>query len=219
MLLNLSDNANGEVADADSILTDIAVPEIDISAVGVVVDKRKDLFCPEKRAAWDKSEEARCDFSRHPSLTRRNGVLFISLWKKTLYGRTLSEIKGDDDMIEFFANEMTLFISDFLGKNLSLGNWGICTTPRRRHKERNFASLISAAIGNKLSIPYYDDVARCRTLQRINAVFTLNFMPDVPNLIVFDDFVTTGSTLGAMKEMLSCYDKNILYVAGINNKL
>lgn len=219
MLINLSDNANGEVADANRILSDIAVPEIDIPAVGVVVDKRKDLFCPEKRAAWDNSEEARCDFSRHPSLTRRNGVFFLSLWKKTLYGRTLSEIKGDDDMIEFFSNEMSLFISALLGNNLSLGNWGICTTPRRRHKEHNFASLISASIGKKLSIPYYDDVARCRTRQRINAVFTLNILPDVPNLIVFDDFVTTGSTLGAMKEMLTPYKKNILYVAGINNKL
>lgn len=219
MLLNLSDNANGEVADANRILSDIAVPEIDIPAVGVVVDKRKDLFCPEKRAAWDNSEEARCDFSRHPSLTRRNGVLFLSLWKKTLYGRTLSEIKGDDDMIEFFAKEMFLFISALLGNNLSRGNWGICTTPRRRHKEHNFASLISASIGKKLSIPYYDDVARCRTRQRLNAVFTLNILPDVPNLIVFDDFVTTGSTLGAMKEMLTPYKKNILYVAGINNKL
>lgn len=219
MLLNLSDNANGEVADANRILSDIAVPEIDIPAVGVVVDKRKDLFCPEKRAAWDNSEEARCDFSRHPSLTRRNGVFFLSLWKKTLYGRTLSEIKGDDDMIEFFAKEMFLFISALLGNNLSRGYWGICTTPRRRHKEHNFASLISASIGKKLSIPYYDDVARCRTRQRINAVFTLNILPDVPNLIVFDDFVTTGSTLGAMKEMLSPYKKNILYVAGINNKL
>ena len=62
-------------------------------------------------------------------------------------------------------------------------------------------------------------MAFCHSRQRINAVFTLNLLPEEPNVIVFDDFVTTGSTLKAMKELLLPLGKNLLFVSGINNKL
>lgn len=40
-----------------------------------------------------------------------------------------------------------------------------------------------------------------------------------PNVIVFDDFVTTGSKLLAMKNLLQEHGKNPVFFAGINNKL
>lgn len=40
-----------------------------------------------------------------------------------------------------------------------------------------------------------------------------------PNVIVFDDFVTTGSTLLAMKNLLNEHQKNTVFITGINNKL
>ncbi|MDE7397221.1 MAG: phosphoribosyltransferase, partial [Muribaculum sp.] len=93
------------------------------------------------------------------------------------------------------------------------------TSPKRRHKEHNFASLICEDIHKRLDIPFYEDVAFCRTRQRINAVFDLNRLPEEPNVIVFDDFVTTGSTLKGMYDLLLPYNKTLLFVAGINNKL
>lgn len=59
----------------------------------------------------------------------------------------------------------------------------------------------------------------CHSRQRINAVFSLNVLPQEPNVIVFDDFVTTGSTLKGMNELLRPLGKTLLFVAGINNKL
>ena len=82
-----------------------------------------------------------------------------------------------------------------------------------------FASLICMEIHERLKIPFYEDVAFCHSRQRINAVFTLNRLPDEPNVIVFDDFVTTGSTLRGMHELLLPYNKTLLFIAGINNKL
>ena len=70
-----------------------------------------------------------------------------------------------------------------------------------------------------LDIPFYEDVAFCHTKQRVNAVFELNILPKEPNIIVFDDFVTTGQTLLAMKKLLQGYSKNLFFVSPVNNKL
>lgn len=179
----------------------------------------RDIFAVQSRKGWDKSFEARCNFDYRPRLTRRAGVWFLSLWQKSLMGRTLTEIKSDPTEIPHFAVAVSNFLIDVLGSALPSGLWCICTTPKRRHKERNFATLVSMEIADRLSIPFYEDVALCRSRQRVNAVFDLNVLPAEPNVIVFDDFVTTGSTLCAMKNLLSPLGKNILFVTGINNKL
>lgn len=53
----------------------------------------------------------------------------------------------------------------------------------------------------------------------MNAVFTVNVVPNEQNIICFDDFVTTGQTLHSMKVALEPHHKNILFLAEINNKL
>ena len=179
----------------------------------------RDIFAVHSRKGWDKTLEARCDFDYRPRLTRRVGVWFLSLWQKSLMGRTLTEIKSDPAEIPHFADAVSDFLLELLGPSMASGLWCVCTTPKRRHKERNFASLVSMEIARRLGIPFYEDVALCRNRQRVNAVFDLNVLPAEPNIIVFDDFVTTGSTLGAMHRLLSPLGKNLLFVAGINNKL
>lgn len=188
-------------------------------ALGEPASPRRDIFAVERRRQWDKSTEARCNFEFRPRMTPRAGVWFLSLWQKSIMGRTLTEIKSDPAEIPHFADAVSDFLVKLLGPALPSGHWCICTTPKRRHKIRNFASLICDRIHRNLGIPFYEDVAFCRSRQRINAVFTLNLLPEEPNVIVFDDFVTTGSTLRGMHELLLPYGKNMLFVAGINNKL
>ena len=53
----------------------------------------------------------------------------------------------------------------------------------------------------------------------MNAVFTLNVLPKEANLIVLDDFVTTGQTLASMRRLLEEHGKNLVFFTGINNKL
>ena len=198
---------------ADPVSLDVALPS------GLSTPEQKDLFAVQQRKSWDKSTEARCDFSYRLRLTRRSDVNFVSIWQKTVYGRTLTDIKGDPDMVPFFAESICPVIKEMLGYHLKDGNWCICTSPKRRHKVKNFATLISERLGQMLEIPFYEDVAFCHTKQRVNAVFELNVLPKEPNIIVYDDFVTTGQTLAAMKRLLMQYNKNLCWFTNVNNKI
>ena len=206
-------------------LSELTFPEVGEGSLVVDIPQKqskvlqKDLFAVSKRKSWDKTVEARCDFTYKLSLTRRSDVDFISIWKKSVYGRTLTDIKGDPDMVAFFADNITPVISETLGYHLADGSWAVCTSPKRRHKEKNFATLISERIAASLAIPFYEDVALCHSKQRVNAVFEINNLPQESNIIVFDDFVTTGMTLAGMKKLLTQFKKNVVFYSCINNKL
>ena len=211
--------------DMRGTLSELTFPEVGEGSLVVSTGYKqsraqpKDLFAVNKRKSWDKTVEARCDFTYKLSLTRRADVDFISIWKKSVYGRTLTDIKGDPDMVSFFADNITPVISETLGYHLSDGSWAVCTSPKRRHREKNFATLISERIAASLGIPFYEDVALCHSKQRVNAVFEANNIPRESNIIVFDDFVTTGMTLAGMKKLLTQFKKNVVFYSCINNKL
>ena len=79
--------------------------------------------------------------------------------------------------------------------------------------------LTVSDIADRLQIPFYEDIIHCKSKQRMNAVFTISQVPSEPNIIVFDDIVTTGSTLASIKQAFEKYNKNLLFFTGINNKL
>ena len=210
----------------DEVLNDIEVPSLEAPDLDTsfVCDKSKDLFAEKKRAAWKdvQQTEARCDFAPNKvRISYRNPQFgIISLWKKSVYGRTLTDIKADPDMVEFFAVNVAKLVGQILGSSLSLGDWAIVTSPKRRHKEHNFASLISARLAELLGIPFYEDIAKCHSKHRVGAVFTFGAEPPKErNIIVFDDFVTTGATMISMRELLLPLGKNLVFFTGINNKL
>lgn len=205
-------------SDIAPALTGFEVPD-GLKALGAPLNAGKDLFAVKERSAWDKDTEARCNFEYRPRVSHRAGLWFFSLWQKSLMGRTLTEIKSDPAEIPHFAAAVSDFLLELLGSSLSISGWCVCTSPKRRHKEHNFASLICEQIAERLNIPFYEDVAFCHNRQRINATFTLNVLPKEPNVIVFDDFVTTGSTLQGMCKLLAQHNKTMLFVSGINNKL
>lgn len=211
----------------DDVLNDIEVPSLDVpdlDASSFSRDESKDLFAEKKRAAWKdvQQAEARCDFAPNKMrISYRNPSFgIISLWKKSLYGRTLTDIKSDDAMVEKFAEGMNTLIRQILGHSLASGDWCIVTSPKRRHKTRNFASLIAAQLGSLLGIPFYEDIAECHSKHRVGAVFTFGADPPKErNIIVFDDFVTTGATMISMKNLLEPLGYNLVFFTGINNKI
>jgi hypothetical protein len=205
-------------ADIISLTADIALPEMPDFALKDDTPEG-DIFSAKARKAWDKTEEARCDFQYHLRLTRRASTSFVSIWQKSIFGRTLTEIKGDDNMVPYFVKHLLPVIQEMVGYNLSSGDWALVTTPMRRHKDLNFASRIAMKLADSLCIPFYYDCAHCRTKQRVNAVFGANNIPKEKNVIVVDDFVTTGSTLLAMKKLLQAEGKNPVFFCGINNKI
>lgn len=205
--------------DIGSITSEIVVPEMPDFSLSENAPAGKDIFSVKSRKAWDKSEEARCDFQYHLRLTRRASTNFITIWQKSVFGRTLTDIKSDDSMVSFFIENLVPVIHEMIGFHLANGSWALVTTPMRRHKERNFASRIAEGLAAELGIPFYFDCAHCRSKQRIGAVFDANNIPREGNVIVFDDFVTTGSTLQSMKNLLLKEGKNPIFICGINNKL
>ena len=205
--------------DIGSITSEIVVPEMPDFSLSENAPAGKDIFSVKSRKAWDKSEEARCDFQYHLRLTRRASTNFITIWQKSVFGRTLTDIKSDDSMVPFFIENLVPVIHEMIGFHLGNGSWALVTTPMRRHKERNFASRIAEGLAAELGIPFYFDCAHCRSKQRIGAVFDANNIPHEGNVIVFDDFVTTGSTLQSMKNLLLKEEKNPIFICGINNKL
>lgn len=210
-----------------SLLDEIEVPSLeapDLDASSFSRDESKDLFAEKKRAAWKdvQQAEARCDFAPNKvRISYRNPAFgIISLWKKSIYGRTLTDIKSDPDMVEKFADGMNTLIRQILGHSLASGDWCIVTSPKRRHKVRNFASLISARLAQLLGIPFYEDVAECNSRHRVGAIFTFGTEPPTErNIIVFDDFVTSGATMISMRELLMPLGYNLVFFTGINNKL
>ena len=205
--------------DISSVTDGIELPSMPDICLDVQPKEQADIFRVEQRKSWDKTEEARCDFTYKLRLTRCANTNFITIWQKSVFGRTLTDIKSDDTMISFFVENIAPVIRECIGYHLSDGSWSIVTTPMRRHRERNFATLISEGLAADLQIPFYFDCAHCKSKQRVGAVFDANNIPREPNVIVFDDFVTTGSTLLAMKNLLQGLGKNCVFFAGINNKL
>ena len=109
----------------DELIDEINVPVLevpDLDASPAKAREEKDLFAEKKRAAWKgvQVEEARCDFSpNRMRITNRGGVFFITLWKKSVYGRTLTDIKGDDAMVDYFADNIAPLIKSVIGSFLS----------------------------------------------------------------------------------------------------
>lgn len=215
--------------DLSEMLSDIEVPSLSVPELDASISipctlhpaPSNDLFAEKKRAAWKdvQTAEARCDFSPNRIRLTSRGVMFISLWKKSVYGRTLTDIKCDPDMVTYFADNIVPLIRSVLGQFLSPDDWAIVTTPKRRHKVKNFASLISERIADTLGLPFYEDCAFAPSKHRVGTVFSANNIPPQRNIIVFDDFVTTGQTLVSMQNLLLEHHKNCVFFAGINNQL
>ena len=110
------------VPDLGSALADLVKPDGSGNSTLNPQPSSLNLFEEHKRKGWDKTVEARCDFSRKIRITRRSSIFFISLWQKSLFGRTLTDIKGDDSMVGFFADELAPVIKDILGTQLASGD-------------------------------------------------------------------------------------------------
>lgn len=198
-----------------------------------------DLFAEKKRAAWKSvsKAEARCDFAPDRWRLNSRGILFLSVWKASIYGMTLSDIKADGSMPEFFAKNISDFLSRFfnISKNSDSSDssavstyssfqnpnssWSIITPPPRRHLENNFATRCAKLFSQYTGIRFVEGVAKAKSRQRVMAEFELLRIPEADNIICFDDIVTTGSTFQAMDRLLRPLNKNIIYLAAINNKL
>lgn len=201
------------------LLSDVSTHSgLDISDVHVC-DPQKNIFEEHKRKQWTTSGEQRCDFSPRLAIVKRCDYLCVAPWRRTLYGRTLREIKADDTMPQFFAEAMGPLVKAMIGSSLHRGGWALMTTPKRRHRERNFATRVCLLMAEQLGIPFYEDAVTAHNTDRVHPIFRLARLPDENNVILFDDIVTTGITLETTKRLIEEHQKNIIIFVGINNHL
>lgn len=169
-----------------------------------------------KRATWHKAKNYReplCDLNDSLALHRRKWGMYASAFKSGNKGIPLSEIKRPEN-VKLFALKGVEIAKGMLRLNLTTG-WCIITTPKRRHKENHFSTMVCQLMASMLAIPFYDDVLLATSRQRINARFELNREIKEPNIIIYDDIITTGSTLQASIRPFA--DRNVFVLVGISN--
>lgn len=65
-----------------------------------------------------------------------------------------------------------------------------------------------------------EDLAECHSKPRTGAFFNFgNTPPTESNIIIFDDFDTTGATMISMRELRVPLGRNLVFFTGINHKL
>lgn len=206
------------------ITNSIVVPEImipDLSEANANVLEQKDLFEIHKKGKWHSIQtlEARCDLKKKVRLQKR-GVYFTSVWQKSLFGRTLTELKEDRDMPRMFASEIVQVIREMMGEYQDPKCFAVVCSPRRRHIDWNFGHETASIIADSLGLEFFRDCCKAKNRQRVNAEFEPYNVPPHSNLIVYDDIVTSGQTLSSMHRLFSDrLGKNCIFFANINNKL
>lgn len=183
---------------------------------GVSTRAASHLDNEKKRPAWGKAKDYKepvCDMKDNIMLSRRTDFYYISSFRKSEEGLPLSVIKTDE-YAGLFKDAALKNIRMLIQAN-DVHDWCIITTPKRRHKERNFASYVCEAISKETGIRFYDDAVKAKNRHRVEPEFTLAMEIPERNIIIYDDIVTTGSTLIATKKLLE--GKNLMFIVGIKN--
>ena len=175
---------------------------------------------------WDKPEavkckswshqERLCDLKEKVSLHKKGDIYYISQFARSKTGTSFSEIKQSEELASFFAERACEFLHRFIVGGCE--GWCIVTTPRRRHYEGfHFSTSICTKIAGAVKIPFYENAIQCLTKDRLNPEFFLLRPIREKKIIVYDDILTTGSTLLATYELLKDSEQ-LLFLVGINNK-
>lgn len=157
----------------------------------------------------------RCDLKPREALHRIGNLYYISQFRRSKEGFTFREIKSSADYAAMFADAACKFISTFIGNT---ADWCIITTPRRRHADGfHFATEVCRDISSNLDIPFYADALQCVNHDRLHPDFMLLRPLSESRVIIYDDIITTGSTLIATNAQLGARDM-VLNLISISNR-
>ena len=170
-----------------------------------------------RRKSWSVTEK-RCGLVPDITIRRKCGYLYTTFYKTGKQGRPITEIKEDPRNVRLFADSLCDYLQQTLGNNLSSGGWCLCTTPRRRHKEGfHFSTEICRDAAAQLYVPFYEDAVTARNRDRIDPEFTMEKDPAEKNVILYDDILTTGSTVRETRRLLLEAGHTVIVIAAIRN--
>ena len=211
----LADNKAGE----DSLwLNDLLAAEMDDISLDMSQFGFEDPNEYTKRESWKVSAKL-CDMKQHIVTREKAGFFYTTFFATGKKGRPLEEIKADPNAVRPFAFNLADYLERSLGDNLARNRWCLCTTPRRRHQTGfHFATEICKLAEEELGIPFYEDVVLTKNRSRIEPEFILNRDPVEPNVILFDDIITTGITIRETRQLLLEKGHTVLVVVAIRNQ-
>ena len=156
-----------------------------------------------------------CDLSERPALHQIGDFVYFSHYRRTKNGTPFDEIKQSEEVAERFAESAYNLLRRLIPNT---EGWAIITTPRRRHTDGfHFSTSVCRRISELTGIPFYNDAVQCINRSRLNPEFHLLRPLDERKVIIYDDIITTGSTLTATATLL--YDREmIINLIGINNR-
>lgn len=169
-----------------------------------------------KRKSWhngERKEEARCDLKPRPGIIMRTPYLVVHSFARSEEGVPLSELKEEKNVSVFISAACTA-LRGLLGM-ASPRNYALVTAPPRRHKGWNFAEAIAEGVSRVLGVHYYPGAFEALNRNRIDPKLELKTKIAEDNLIIYDDILTTGSTLRSLAAFFP--DKNVTLICGVNN--
>lgn len=156
-----------------------------------------------------------CDLSSRTVLHYLGSLAYFSQFRRTKVGIPFSEIKQSAEIAAQFADAASNFIQRLVSNT---EDWAIITTPRRRHSDGfHFATAVCERISANLGIPFYADAVQCINRNRLDPDFHLLRPIAERRVIVYDDIITTGTTLSATVALLA--DRDFVFnLISINNR-
>lgn len=215
-----ADNKVAELAEWDNAslldeLNDLALFDIDMTDFGFDVSS-----VGLRRKSWAKTEKL-CDLKKKIKARSMGDIVVTSFYEVGKRGIPISEIKEKENNAELFSDNLCDYIELFMGEghNIIKGDWCLCTTPRRRHKGGfHFATAICKSTAKKLGLPFYEDAFTAENRNRIEPDFHMAKNPKEINVILYDDIITTGQTIRAVRKLLFDEGHVVICVVGITNK-
>ena len=213
----LADNKVSELASWDDAflieeLNDLAMFDIDMTDFGFDISD-----VGKRQKSWARTEKY-CDLKKKIKLHSNGAVICSTLYEVGKKGIPINEIKENQNNVPLFADNLVDYLEHVLGSNLFKGDWCLCTTPRRRHKEGfHFSTEICKAAAKILNLPFYEDAFSAVNRTRIEPEFIMEKNPAETNVIVYDDVVSTGETIRTVRQLLLDAGHVPFLVVGIKN--
>lgn len=162
---------------------------------------------------------ARCDMKPQTAIREKSGHKYISLFATSKEGKTLEEIKNNRQCEKIMAEAVNDCIRQLMGNNMPGTGWAIITTGRRRHREGyHFATAVCKRVAEQLGLRFYEGAIVCGNADRLKPELTLTMEPEERNLIMFDDIITTGTTMSRTAELLQGAGYTVMTIIGIRNQ-
>lgn len=177
--------------------------------------RMEDWDAPAYRPKLMSESIPRCDFTPRAAMHRIGDMYYLSTFRRSKEGMPFKEIKVSAECAGTLATEAERFLWAFVG---NLSGWCIVTTPQRRHFGGfHLATEVCRDLSARLGIPFHEGAVQTLNKDRIHPDFCLLRPIEERNVIIYDDIITTGSTMLATSALFADRDF-VINLIGISNR-